>query len=170
MTDLDFPDQVAELCRDEPERWREACLLAGAKAARGSASNIWSLADALCYRDIDDPEAGMPDVWGALLAGQTLAETAVLDKVSPRNETKLDRVKQWLVHILEGAQLPALERVNAGNALAVLGDPRFDPDNLYLPADADLGFVEIPAGAFMVGSDKIWMTSGKNSIRWQTIR
>ena len=152
LTDWDFPDQIAELCRNEPERWREVCLLAGAKAAGGSASTIWSLAEALCYLDADDPEAGMPDAWGALLAGQALAETAVLNKVSPRNQTKLDRVKQWLVHILEGGQLPALERVNAGNALAVLGDPRFDPEKLYLPIDADWGFIEIPAGPFTMGS------------------
>jgi formylglycine-generating enzyme required for sulfatase activity len=96
----------------------------------------------------------MTDLWGALLAGQALTETAVLDKVSPRNQKKLDRIKRWLIRILEGNQLRALERVNAGNALAVLGDPRFDPKNWYLPADSDFGFVGIPAGPFTMGSDE----------------
>ena len=154
LTDWDFPDQAAELCRNDPERWREACLLAGAKAARGASSTIWSLVGELCYREAEDSEAGMPDVWGALLAGQALAESAVLDKVSPRNRTKLDRVRKWLVRIMEGERLPALERVNAGNALAVLGDPRFNPDLWCLPDDENLGFVEIPAGPFWMGSDK----------------
>ena len=154
LTDWDFPDQVAELCRDDPERWREACLLAGAKAHRGASSTIWSLTEALCYRDGEDPEAGMADVWGGLLAGQALAETAVLDKVSPRNRIKLDRVRKWLVRIMEGDRLPALERVYAGNALAVLGDPRFNQDSWYLPDDDKLGFAEVPAGSFWMGSDK----------------
>ena len=44
LTDYDFPDEVAELCRKDPDRWREACLLAGAKAASGAKSAIWNLA------------------------------------------------------------------------------------------------------------------------------
>jgi formylglycine-generating enzyme required for sulfatase activity len=42
----------------------------------------------------------------------------------------------------------------AGNALARLGDPRFRPDAWYLPDEPRLGFVEIPAGPFLMGSDK----------------
>jgi len=34
------------------------------------------------------------------------------------------------------------------------GDPRFRPDAWYLPDDPMLGFIEIPAGAFTMGSDK----------------
>ncbi len=38
--------------------------------------------------------------------------------------------------------------------MAALGDPRFRADAWFLPADPMLGFVEIPAGPFKMGSDK----------------
>ncbi|MCI5210330.1 MAG: hypothetical protein D3910_16415, partial [Candidatus Electrothrix sp. ATG2] len=39
------------------------------------------------------------------------------------------------------------------NALARLGDPRFRPDRWFLPDEDLLGFVEIPAGEFLMGDD-----------------
>ena len=46
-------------------------------------------------------------------------------------------------------------RVRAGDTLARLGDPRFDPQRFYLPADDMLGFVHIPADpGFQIGTRK----------------
>ena len=53
----DFPDNVADLLRVEPNRWREVTLLAGAKAVRGAAANAWMLAEALCFSP--PPEASI---------------------------------------------------------------------------------------------------------------
>ena len=50
LTDHDYPETLAELFRQDSNRWREVLLLAGAKAAGGSASTIWSLVEALCFR------------------------------------------------------------------------------------------------------------------------
>jgi formylglycine-generating enzyme required for sulfatase activity len=44
--------------------------------------------------------------------------------------------------------------VAAGNALAQQVDPRFRADAWYLLEEPLLGFVEIPAGPFLMGSDK----------------
>jgi formylglycine-generating enzyme required for sulfatase activity len=44
-------------------------------------------------------------------------------------------------------------RARAGDCLAALGDPRFDPQRWFLPRDATLGFVHIPAGKFWMGQD-----------------
>ncbi len=44
----DFPDNIADLLRAAPTRWREVALLAGAKAARGAVSYAWLLTDVLC--------------------------------------------------------------------------------------------------------------------------
>jgi formylglycine-generating enzyme required for sulfatase activity len=45
-------------------------------------------------------------------------------------------------------------RAALGNALANLGDPRFDPDHWWLPDDAAMGFRHVPAGRFLMGSPK----------------
>ncbi len=57
------------------------------------------------------------------------------------------------IDVIRMDSLPALERVAGGNTLARLGDPRFQPDAWCLPAEPLLGFVEIPAGPFLMGSD-----------------
>jgi hypothetical protein len=154
LTDHEYPEQVAGLARTQPDRWHEVALLAGAKAARGTASAIWSLVDALCYQK---PGAGAQrpgDAWGALVAGQALVESADLDRVSERNRAKVDCVCAHLGRVLAEGRLPAVERVAAGNALARLGDPRLRADAWYLPDEPLLGFVEVPAGPFWMGSDK----------------
>jgi hypothetical protein len=44
-------------------------------------------------------------------------------------------------------------RARAGDRLAQIGDPRFDPQRFYLPADDMLGFVRIAADpGFMIGT------------------
>jgi formylglycine-generating enzyme required for sulfatase activity len=154
LTDDEYPDRVAELARHDPNRWREVALLAGAKAARGTASAIWSLVDALCYRGLseDEPQSE-PDAWGALLAGQALVESADLDKVSERNRVRLEKVRAHLVRVMEAGELPAVERALAGRALAKLGDPR---PGVGLRSDGlpDIVWCEVPAGPFLMGDDK----------------
>lgn len=153
LTDHDYPEQVAELARLAPERWREVALLAGAKAARGTASAVWSLADALCFRNLGPGQEQIPaDAWGALLAGQALVESANPGQVSERNQGKVGRVRAHLVRVLETGELPAVDRAAAGDALARLGDPRsgvgLRPDGL--PGIAWCG---VPVGPFVMGSD-----------------
>ena len=55
--------------------------------------------------------------------------------------------------LLRAEHLSAVERAAAGNTLAQLGDPRFRPEAWFLPSEPLLGFVEIPAGPFRMGSD-----------------
>ena len=64
-------------------------------------------------------------LWGAQLAGQLLAEVIDATRVDDRDEPKISKVKNGLLEILKSGELPALERVKSGNALAKLGDPRF---------------------------------------------
>ena len=54
LTDDNFPETLADLARNDANRWREVALLAGAKAAHGARQAAWSLADALC---VDPPPA-----------------------------------------------------------------------------------------------------------------
>jgi formylglycine-generating enzyme required for sulfatase activity len=58
------------------------------------------------------------------------------------------------VHPDDGG-VAARQRALAGDVLAALGDPRFDPQRLWLPGDEMLGFVRIPAdSAFRIGTRK----------------
>jgi len=95
LTDHDYPDGW-------PSWHEETGPLAGsgaagrAKAARGSAFAVWALVEALCYREPGAAESTPDDAWGALLAGQALVETAGLERISERDQTKVDRVRRWL--------------------------------------------------------------------------
>lgn len=66
LTDVGFPDELAELFRSKPNRWREVALLAGAKAVRGTASAAWTLAEALCFEEPSaQKSAEESSYWGA---------------------------------------------------------------------------------------------------------
>jgi formylglycine-generating enzyme required for sulfatase activity len=148
LTDFGFPDDAAELLATDPQRWREAVLLAGAKASRGTASAAWNLAEALCHAQPPNktrkkmPE---PECWGALLAAQTLLENERerLEQVAERNRPKLERIRRWLLAIIQRGWLPPVDRALAGEALSVFGDTR-DFDEL----------VPIAAGSFWMGDNE----------------
>lgn len=154
LTDDDFPDQLARLTRADPNRWREVALLAGAKAARGSESNAWLLAETLCHEPAPSPngKGRLPQdaAWGARLAAQTLVESARLDDLVPRNANKRDRIRDWQVALICRRALPAVERAAAGRHLAALGDPR--PEVMTLEG---MQFVLVPSGRFWMGDDEL---------------
>ncbi len=153
LTDHEYPDLIASLVRTEPNRWREVTLLAGAKAAEGTAVfALWSLVDSLSPEREDPLDAARH--WGAQIAGQAVTEIAELEKVSTSTQTKIDRLRMRLLDIVEGTSLPLEERVQAGINLSTLGDQRFNPSLWYLPDDEMLGFVLVPAGSFLMGSDE----------------
>jgi formylglycine-generating enzyme required for sulfatase activity len=151
----DFPTTVAELGRSDPGRWREVVLLAAAKATRGTKAAVWQLARELCFREPGVSAASPADAWGAHLAGQAVAEAVDLSrKISEANRGQIELLRRWHVHLLRTDLLPARERALAGKTLAKLGDPRFDPDRSFLPREPLLGFVEVPAGPFLMGEGK----------------
>ncbi|HVS17496.1 MAG TPA: hypothetical protein VMT18_02765, partial [Planctomycetota bacterium] len=133
----DFPDDLAELAREDPDCWREVTLLAAAKASRGAASNLWNLADALCPEQPpaeagDEPPAS--DLAGALLAGQALAESAeptpwpssshAPQAGQQRRSQRLARIRAWQGAIVDRGWLSERDRALAGDSLARLGDER----------------------------------------------
>ena len=158
----DFPSKCARLARAAPGHWQVALPLAArlAKTERGA-----SAADELIGGDTvaEFRARRRPDEadWTcALLAGLQLLEIG-LGAINTRDRTRriAERVAGWLaaslpVHPRDGGA-PARQRAQAGDVLAALGDPRFDPQRFYLPADDGLGFVHIPADSeFVIGTRK----------------
>lgn len=152
LTEDNFPDKVANLAREDPERWREVVLFAGAKAARGTKFAMWSLVDALCFKTIDAMKTEVADVWGSWFAGQLLYEVGDIDKVSNYNEIKLERVKKWQQYIVQLDSFPSQERVASGRVLGLLGDERVGVCSLDDFGYPSLQMCLVPEGEFLMGS------------------
>ncbi len=88
------------------------------------------------------------------LAGLELAASALLEIEKPDIDLRLSQAEKLVLALQkEDSSAPVILRVKAGNTLAALGDPRFDPEAWHLPKDDLLGFVEILSGKFLMGSD-----------------
>lgn len=156
----DFQAECLSLARAAPSHWAVvlalAARLAGAERGTGAADRLIgcrAVAEVRGSRSIARTD------WAcALLAGAQLKEIGLPSvRVDEGRQAVAQRVAGWLaaclpVHPDEGG-LPAVQRAQAGDLLALLGDPRFDALLLGLPADATLGFVRIDADpAFFIGT------------------
>ena len=93
----------------------------------------------------------------AQFSAAELAGTAALEWRGSGELVRVDCARR-IVGLLRDSKALAVSspilRARAGDALARLGDSRFDAEHWHLPAEPLFGFVEIPAGPFMMGSDK----------------
>lgn len=147
LAHLTNPKTIAELARDDPDRWREVALLAGAKLA-ASQYTLWALVSKLCLHPAT-PAGPAADVWGAHLAGQLLAEAAHLENLEADDAQTLERVTKSLAQGVLPGSLNATERALAGRHLAQLGDPR--PEVLTA---AQMEFCRVPPGPFVMGEEE----------------
>jgi formylglycine-generating enzyme required for sulfatase activity len=127
--------------------WREpVLLLAGYKAAKNAAA-AGKFVDSL---------AGAGTTPNARWCAAELAATAALewrDSSAPTRALCTTRIVELLADEKALLDSEPAHRARAGDALASLGDPRFDAKLLYLPVDANLGFVRIPADPrFCIGT------------------
>jgi formylglycine-generating enzyme required for sulfatase activity len=92
----------------------------------------------------------------AQLAGESLLEIGMIGvRREETGRAMLMRVQDWLMAAMQADDvLEPKERAEAGDTLGRLGDLRFREDAWYLPDEDMLGFVEIPEGSFVMGSDK----------------
>ena len=152
-TQADFSRQASSLI-ETGNIWREVVLLAVGRLVYVSADSDKPLAlvGELCPAKTSDTEESWRKVW---VAGDVLVEIG-MNRVQDSRLGKdfLERLRTQLTDLLQTGRLTPKERVAAGNSLSHLGDPRFDSDNWYLPAGDDMGFITIPAGTFLMGSDQ----------------
>jgi len=152
---------------EQPEAWTLAAPL-GAEELYYNRRNTEKVLD-LAYALAPEQEPGSRREWQALLWSAQMA--AVLGADAIRQDTArpdggatyLERLLRRLVQGVAHCPLPALGRAELGNALAKLGDPRPGVGVSILPSRAresstmripDLVWCEIPAGPFLMGSDK----------------
>jgi formylglycine-generating enzyme required for sulfatase activity len=88
---------------------------------------------------------------GLLLVLADAAQVLTGKGISLRPES-LHHLQRVLLEAMTGPAQVA-DRAEVGSALGRLGDPRFRVDRLWLPDDELLGFVEVEAGPFTMGSD-----------------
>lgn len=138
------------------ETWTLAVLLgAEEKLFNGTSGDDKNLLD-LLYKllPIDRPGTEAEKRM-SLWAGNIMLklEPSVIAQDGMEGEKFLQNTPKAMLTILS-SQLTAPERVDAGNVLSAVGDPRFDKDFYYLPREELRGFVLIPAGPFWMGSDQ----------------
>lgn len=159
----DFAEQLNKLACADPIWWREVCLLGIGKARRGGVGQAAGVVNVLLPEGPEDVTRPCESHWQiAVLAGLALSELRLREKAQGQRhyEVLLNRSRNWLAQLVEGGYLSARERAEAGDVLGRLGDPRFDPDFYHLPCryrgqpEPRHGFVEIPPGSFVMGSQK----------------
>jgi formylglycine-generating enzyme required for sulfatase activity/energy-coupling factor transporter ATP-binding protein EcfA2 len=123
----------------------------------GQDPDLAELAFQLCEQGQLENERGQRLLYWSALLGELLGTQAILaydeEELGLNNGSQyLDQIRGHIFSLLS-SPLPPVERVEAGNALAALGDPRFREDLFHLPEDDMLGLIKIPAGKFWMGSD-----------------
>ena len=98
------------------------------------------------------------DVLEEMLSGDRVRirdAVARLAEAEPQSDGDLHRsYRGHLLRAMRDSARPAGERVSAGDALSLVGDSRFRADAWYLPDEPLLGFLEIPAGPFCMGTSE----------------
>ncbi|MFN8464573.1 MAG: SUMF1/EgtB/PvdO family nonheme iron enzyme [Caldilineaceae bacterium] len=146
----DFAQRAGGLVSDDLY-WRQVILLAAGRLVYlgGDTAKPLALVGELCPETPDSTALGWRKVW---LAGEVLLE-AGLNRVQDSTFGKdlLRRVRLRLADLLRTAALPAVQRAQAGDVLARLGDARvevLDP--------LEIEWCEVPAGPFQMGDDELF--------------
>ncbi|MGH8068220.1 MAG: SUMF1/EgtB/PvdO family nonheme iron enzyme [Candidatus Entotheonellia bacterium] len=144
-------------CAAEGDRWSLVAQLGAEELLYNNIRNgereLFYLADNLLHNDL----LGLPLQRAALWSGQIalLAGRARIDRgarIPHSGEAYIRRLVTQMKTLL-ASDLTAPERCQAGEVLGHFGDPRFRPEAWYLPDEPLLGFVEVPAGPFVMGSN-----------------
>jgi formylglycine-generating enzyme required for sulfatase activity len=154
---------LRQLILSRPQLWRVPGLLTG-DVLRDNDDNregddaLWRLIeDLLCDDPPDSLPADAPQWWTVWVASQIALEQGLHQQTNLRRSRQSirDLLVDWLILLVNTPQaLPPVERAACGRALGLLGDGRrgvgVDAKN-GLP---DLLWCKIPAGTFLMGSNK----------------
>ncbi len=152
-TQADFATVAAKLYLDKPY-WREAILLAVGRLVNvvGETDKSLALASELYPRGPFVDETS----WRKFRFASDILVEMGLHRVNDSNWGRrlLSDARQSLMISLRRNDIPPIDRTGAGDVLGQLGDTRFRSETWYLPDQPLLGFIEIPGGNFIMGSNK----------------
>ncbi len=160
-TSPNLAQALAERVQADLTWWREVFLLGVGKARQGGYGSAVDILNRLLPEAVDR-QTGTAGQRLAVLVGQAAGELRLPERAAESGDkflqVMLARVQNSLLYLVESGALTPAERLEAGDVLGRLGDPRFDPARWFLPvrfrgqAEPALGFVRIPAGEFWLGS------------------
>lgn len=101
----------------------------------------------------DLPEGLLAEIQSGDAARLKTLIARVRDQEDDPNGQQHQWLRQQMLQAMQSSTIPAPRRAAIGSALAEIGDPRFNPEYFYLPDEPLHGFIHIPAGRFMMGSD-----------------
>ena len=137
------------ICRSD--RWREVVMFLAEHVLfrDGDHERMDAVLDALVPDPL--PRSMQDEDWRcAWMAGDLLM---LYRRARPGKPNADERITRTLCRLVQRGALSCRERAAAADVLGRLGDPRFRQDRWYLPDEDLLGFVEIPEGPFLMGSD-----------------
>lgn len=113
------------------------------------------LIEMLCPPEVVEQTVDWQKVW---LAGEALLEFGINRAQDTEHGKRiLKRVRDRLTNLIEDGKLTPSERLEAGDILGLLDDPRFDKHNFHLPClfhdepENTFGFIKINSGAYTMG-------------------
>jgi formylglycine-generating enzyme required for sulfatase activity len=153
---INSPKVIKSLLKEESEAIGGEMEGAGLYAAARDAGVEWILVKAIC----DWADGTKNDDVQPLAASNAASFVLYVLELGGWGGTKkgsgvvvVPGGSEELLSIIRDPNQPLPERVQAGNDLATIGDPRFRSDAWYLPKEEFLGFVEIPGGPFVMGKE-----------------
>lgn len=145
---------LRDLARADARWWREVFLWSAGIKARGGIDNVLNIVNAVVPASPHElPRCTEAHYRSAVLAALALDELKTKPAGEEAYDVPLQRVRDWLVQLVETSQLPARERVEAVDLLAKPKDPR-PGVGLDARGFPDLVFCEIPPGDFRMGNTK----------------
>lgn len=159
--DQEFGFKLKDIFCKDPQWWREVVLLAIGKARQGGMANAITILNILLPENLHDVKDIQDTHWQlSVLVAQSLVELRLNERnlEQPFYSAIQRRSIEWIKTLMEGDYLTPLERLQAGEALGSLGDPRkgvgivsHEKANILIP---DITWQEIPKGKFRMGISK----------------
>jgi formylglycine-generating enzyme required for sulfatase activity len=149
-----FVHVACNLAKQGPS-WRPVVLFAVGRMVHviGAVDRALALAAELCPATLDSETISEQQLRLAWLSGEILDTVGESGSAFELGQDLRKRVPRLLAAVLRRPVVPARVRASLASTLVRLDDPRFSRKRWHLPDDESLGFVEVPGGQFLLGSD-----------------